>query len=89
MIGYLTQDYTLIRAFQPREARRVRKETVALNRVFKMAPKLSDYFEETDIVASKGSLERPISGIVMDSRRVVAGSLFFAIAGSFSGNLTR
>ncbi len=81
MIGYLTQDYTLIRAFQPTAVRRVRKETVALNRVFKMAPKLSDYFEEADIVASKGSLERPISGIVMDSRRVVAGSLFFAIAG--------
>ena len=46
-----------------------------------MAPKLSDYFEEAEIVASKGSLDRPISGIVMDSRRVVPGALFFANSG--------
>jgi len=49
--------------------------------LFKMAPKLSDYFTETEIIASKGPLDRPISGIVMDSRRVVPGALFFALPG--------
>ncbi|HEY0967283.1 MAG TPA: UDP-N-acetylmuramoyl-L-alanyl-D-glutamate--2,6-diaminopimelate ligase [Opitutaceae bacterium] len=46
-----------------------------------MAPKLSDFFGEGEIVASKGALDRPISGIVMDSRRVVPGTLFFALPG--------
>jgi UDP-N-acetylmuramoyl-L-alanyl-D-glutamate--2,6-diaminopimelate ligase len=81
MIGYLTQDYALIQAFQPRPARRTRRETLAINRVFKMAPKLSDYFHEDEIVAVRGSLDRPISGLVMDSRRVVPGTLFFALPG--------
>lgn len=81
MIGYLTQDYPLIHAFTPRQIRRTRRETMNRNRVFKMAPKLSDYFESTEIIAVKGSLDRPISGLVMDSRRVVPGALFFALPG--------
>jgi UDP-N-acetylmuramoyl-L-alanyl-D-glutamate--2,6-diaminopimelate ligase len=81
MIGYLASNHALIAAFAPRPVRRTRGETLALNRVFKMAPKLSDYFEESEIVALKGSLERPISGLVIDSRRVVPGQLFFAIPG--------
>ena len=81
MIGYLTQDYPLISAFRPRPARRTRQETLSRNRVFKMAPKLSDYFSDGEIVALKGSLDRPISGLVMDSRRVVPGNLFFALPG--------
>ena len=71
MIGYLTQNYPLIHAFAPRPARRTRQETLVRNRVFKMAPKISDYFPEGEILAVKGSLDRPISGLVMDSRRVV------------------
>ena len=81
MIGYLTPNYTLIHAFQPRTDRRSRRETVAINRVFKMAPKLSDYLQDDEIVAVKGSLDRPISGLVIDSRRVVPGTLFFALPG--------
>lgn len=81
MIGYLTQDYPLIHAFAPRPIRRSRRETQLRNRVFKMAPKLSDYFEPAEITAVKGSLDRPISGLVMDSRRVVPGTLFFALPG--------
>ncbi len=81
MIGYLTQDYSLIHAFAPRAARRTRQENNVRNRVFKMAPKISDYFAEEEIVAVKGSLDRPISGLVMDSRRVVPGTLFFALPG--------
>lgn len=81
MIGYLTQNHPLIQAFQSRPEGRTRKETLARNRELKMAPKLSDYFKEDEIVASKGPLDRPISGIVMDSRRVVPGNLFFALPG--------
>jgi UDP-N-acetylmuramoyl-L-alanyl-D-glutamate--2,6-diaminopimelate ligase len=82
VIGYLTQDYPLIHAFQPRAtARRTRRENVVRNRVFKMAPKLADYFSEGEILAVKGSLDRPISGLVSDSRRAVPGTLFFALPG--------
>ena len=81
MIGYLSSNHALIAAFAPRPARRTRGETIALNRVFKMAPKLSDYFGDGEILATKGSLDRPISGLVIDSRRVVPGNLFFALPG--------
>lgn len=81
MIGYLTQDYALIHAFQPRTRGHSRGEAIGRNRIFKMAPKLSDYFRDDEIVASRGSLDRPISGLVMDSRRVVPGTLFFALPG--------
>ncbi len=81
MIGYLTQNYPLIHAFTPRPARRTRQETLVRNRVFKMAPKITDCFPEDEIIAVKGSLDRPISGLVMDSRRVVPGTMFFALPG--------
>ena len=81
MIGYLTLNHSLIHAFQPRPVKRTRRESLAVNRVFKMAPKLSDYFQSSDIVAVKGSLDRPISGLALDSRRVVPGMLFFALPG--------
>ena len=82
MIGYLSQNYPLIHAFSPRTAAvRTRQENLVRNRVFKMAPKLSDYFGEGEILAVKGSLDRPISGLVLDSRRVVPGNLFFALPG--------
>jgi UDP-N-acetylmuramoyl-L-alanyl-D-glutamate--2,6-diaminopimelate ligase len=81
MIGYLTQDYSLINAFRTESVGRTRKRDNVANRVFKMAPKLSDYFRDGEIIASKGSLDRPISGLVMDSRRAVPGNLFFALPG--------
>jgi UDP-N-acetylmuramoyl-L-alanyl-D-glutamate--2,6-diaminopimelate ligase len=79
VIGYLAQDYPLIHAFQPQ--RRSRRDALAASRIFKMAPKLSDYFREGEVLAVKGSLDRPISGLVIDSRRVVPGTLFFALPG--------
>lgn len=81
MIGYLATNHALIAAFAPRPVRRSRGETLALNRVFKKAPKLSDYLGEDEILATKGSLERPISGLAMDSRRVAPGNVFFALPG--------
>ena len=53
-----------------------------------MAPILSDYVKEDEILAIKGTLERPISGLVMDSRRVVPGNLFFALPGLRSDGLS-
>jgi UDP-N-acetylmuramoyl-L-alanyl-D-glutamate--2,6-diaminopimelate ligase len=81
VIGYLTFSPSLIHAFQPRPARRTRREALAVSRVFKMAPKLSDYFRDSEVIAVKGSLDRPISGLAIDSRRVVPGMLFFALPG--------
>ncbi len=81
MIGYLTQDYPLVNAFSARLPARTRRETMARNRVFKMAPKLSDYLSEDEVSAVKGSLARPISGLAIDSRRVVPGNVFFALPG--------
>jgi UDP-N-acetylmuramoyl-L-alanyl-D-glutamate--2,6-diaminopimelate ligase len=81
VIGYLSHNYSLIHAFQSAPVRRTRRETLATNRIFKMAPKLSDYFHDGEILAVKGTLDRPISGLVIDSRRVVPGTLFFALPG--------
>ncbi len=50
-------------------------------RVFAMAPSLLDLFSDGEILASRGPLDRPVSGIVMDSRRVVPGNVFFALPG--------
>ena len=75
------QDTALVRAFRSRPLRRRTADYLEFNRAFKMAPILSDYVSESEILAVKGSLERPISGVVMDSRRVVPGNLFFALPG--------
>jgi len=81
VIGYLTQNYALIHAFGPRPVTRTRRDSLAHSRIFKMAPKLSDCFADGEILAAKGPLDRPISGLVHDSRRVVPGNLFFALPG--------
>jgi UDP-N-acetylmuramoyl-L-alanyl-D-glutamate--2,6-diaminopimelate ligase len=46
-----------------------------------MVPKLSDLFAPGEIAAARGPLDPAITGIVIDSRRVVPGSLFFALPG--------
>ncbi|MDP1579897.1 MAG: UDP-N-acetylmuramoyl-L-alanyl-D-glutamate--2,6-diaminopimelate ligase [Candidatus Didemnitutus sp.] len=81
MIGYLTHNYPLVAAFRSLPATRRRPVDRVSQRIFKMAPKLSDFFNDADIVASKGDLDRPISGLAMDSRRVLHGNLYFALAG--------
>lgn len=81
MIGYLTHDAALIAAFRDRPEGRARKANVFSQRIFKMAPKLADYFQPGEALAVRGGLDRPISGIAMDSRRVVPGNLFFALPG--------
>ena len=68
MIGYLTPNHCLIHALQLRPAARTRRESLAASRVFKMAPKLSDYFPDGEILGVKGPLDRPVSGVVVFSR---------------------
>ena len=81
MIGYLARNPALIYALQPTSVRRTRRESIAHNRIFKMAPKLSDFFPDDEILALKGSLDCPVSGLTLDSRRVVPGNVFFALPG--------
>jgi UDP-N-acetylmuramoyl-L-alanyl-D-glutamate--2,6-diaminopimelate ligase len=81
VIGYLVHNYPLIHAFQTRPLGRTRKEVKFVSNIFRMAPKLQDLFEDGELLAVKGALDRPISGLVMDSRRVVPGNLFFALPG--------
>ena len=81
MIGYLMRNSALGYAPPARSARRVRGAARAAPRAFIMTSKLFDYFGEGEILAVKGGLDRPISGIAMDSRRVVPGDLFFALPG--------
>ncbi len=74
----------------PRESRNLRSSRLSgssgssprhSHSPFHMAPSLSDLFSDGEIVASRGPLDRPVSGIVMDSRRVVPGNVFFALPG--------
>ncbi len=81
VIGYLPQNHSLVHAFGP-HLPCTRRETLAYHRVIKSAPQLSDYFREPEIVARKGVLERPFSGLAIDCRRVMPGNLFFAIPGA-------
>ncbi|MDP2136440.1 MAG: UDP-N-acetylmuramoyl-L-alanyl-D-glutamate--2,6-diaminopimelate ligase [Candidatus Didemnitutus sp.] len=81
MIGYLTHNYPLVAAFRSLPATRRRPADRVAQRIFKMAPQLSDFLNDEDLLASKGDLDRPISGLAMDSRRVMHGNLFFALAG--------
>ena len=88
MIGYVVPNYPLVAAFRALPPHRSRASDRISRKIFKMAPKLTDYFNEGDIVASKGDLDRPISGLAMDSRRVMPGNLYFALPGRRTdGNL--
>ncbi len=81
MIAYLPQNYTLVHAFRRRPPASAPGARRFAPRIFKMAPKLQDFFPADEVVAVRGDLDRPISGLTMDSRRVVPGNLFFALPG--------
>lgn len=81
MIGYLAPNYPLVAAFRTQPKTRPRPADRVAQRIFKLAPKISDYFQDGDFLSNKGDLDRPISGLAMDSRRVLPGSLFFALPG--------
>ncbi|MBA3848837.1 MAG: UDP-N-acetylmuramoyl-L-alanyl-D-glutamate--2,6-diaminopimelate ligase [Opitutus sp.] len=81
MIGYLNPNYPLVAAFRALPATRRRPADRVARQIFKMAPKLSDLFDDKEIVASKGGLDRPFSSLAIDSRRVMHGNVFFALPG--------
>jgi hypothetical protein len=81
MIGYLAQNHPLVAAFRSLPKTRTRPGARLAQSIFKTAPKLGDYFRDGDFLAHKGDLDRPISGLAMDSRRVQPGNLFFALPG--------
>ena len=81
MNGELTQDSLLIPAFLPRRVLRTGRVQPAFKRVFPMAQPLSDYFRDGEYLAVKGTLDSSITGLAIDSRRVVPGTLFFALPG--------
>lgn len=81
MIGYLAQNHPLVAAFRFLPKTRTRPGARLAQSIFKTAPKLGDYFRDGDFLAHKGDLDRPISGLAMDSRRVQPGNLFFALPG--------
>ena len=82
MIGYLTSNHELEHAFRTYRFRGgAGGGARPHSRLFRTAVKLSDLFLPGDTLAVHGPLDRPISGIVMDSRRVAPGNLFFALPG--------
>jgi len=81
VIGYLAPNYPLIAAFRAQPKARTRPADRVARRIFKTAPKISDYLHDGDFLSSKGDLDRPISGLALDSRRVLPGNLFFALPG--------
>jgi UDP-N-acetylmuramoyl-L-alanyl-D-glutamate--2,6-diaminopimelate ligase len=81
MIGYLTPNYPLVAVFRSLPATRRRPVDRVSQQIFNQAPRLSDHFNDDEIVASKGDLDRPISGLAIDSRRVMHGNVYFAIRG--------
>jgi UDP-N-acetylmuramoyl-L-alanyl-D-glutamate--2,6-diaminopimelate ligase len=80
VIGYLVQPRPFLLGTAPAR-RRTRIEPALRRRLFPMAQTLSDVLPPDDILAVKGGLDRPISGLALDSRRVVPGHVFFALPG--------
>lgn len=81
MIGYLNSTQVVL---QPPEnrifgryARKVRSRPI--RRI--MSHKLNDLFSGIDCLDVKGSLDRSVTSIVIDSRRATPGCLFFALPG--------
>ncbi len=81
MIHYPVPNSPLVRVFRPVPRPVGSRVFRSGPDLFPMAPQLADYFREDTFLAVKGPLNRPVSGLVMDSRRVVPGSLFFALPG--------
>jgi len=82
MIGYLSHNHELVQAFRVHRFRGAAGGGAGPSaRLFKTAVKLSELFSAGETLAVRGSLDRPISGIVLDSRRVAPGNLFYALPG--------
>lgn len=74
MIGYLARNLPLLEALGPAPRRRAPVRV----RVAPVIPRLADLLEGS-VVAAKGPLGRPVGGLATDFRRVVPGTVFFAL----------
>lgn len=75
MIGYLARNLPLLEALAPAPRRR---RAPVRARVAPVVPRLADLLEG-HVVATKGPLGRPVGGLATDFRRVVPGTVFFAL----------
>ena len=78
MIGYLARNLPLLEALgpAPRRSRRAPARPVT-----PAVPRLADLLEGS-VLAAKGPLGRPVGGLATDFRRVVPGTVFFALPGT-------
>ncbi|MFM1746551.1 MAG: hypothetical protein RLZZ188_217 [Verrucomicrobiota bacterium] len=81
MIGYLASHLPLLEALGPAPRGRRRAAAPAAGREL---PRLADLLEGS-VVASKGTLGRPVAGLATDFRRVVPGTAFFAVSRDNAG----
>ncbi len=81
MIGYLAPNYPLVAAFRTAAAAPRRTARGAGPDPLAGAPRLSSLLDEPEVVAHRGDLDRPFSGISFDSRQVLPGHVFFALPG--------
>lgn len=84
MIGYLTSQQQQHHAARrapavPPKARDRDAEVTA--RIFVPGRRLGEILRETEVADHRGGLDRIISGVVSDSRRVEPGNVFFALPG--------
>jgi len=75
MIGYLARNLPLLEALSPAPRRR---RAPVRARIAPVIPRLSELLEGS-VVAAKGPLGRPVGGLATDFRRVVPGTVFFAL----------
>ncbi len=84
MIGYLTSQQQLHAARRatavPRPAGE-RDDDVSA-RIFVPGRRLGEFLRDTEVADHRGGLDRIISGVVSDSRRVAPGNVFFALPGT-------
>jgi UDP-N-acetylmuramoyl-L-alanyl-D-glutamate--2,6-diaminopimelate ligase len=82
MIGYLNLQAQAAHWLETGEVRsRARRSSRRPGFPPPMNPTLEQLFEGLTLQGSHGSLHRTVSGIVIDSRRAVPGSIFFALPG--------
>lgn len=81
MIGYLAANLPLFEALGPAPRGRRRPAAPASGREL---PRLAELLEGS-VVAAKGPLGRPVSGLATDFRRVVPGTVYFALSRGHAG----